>query len=222
MTDAVCVRTFPAPEVDRREILRYAGGGCPEELLDQCLESALPVLQYRACWRRFPLSIDGGTLDLGFARTQSAALRRNLTDCTEIIVFAATAGLGIDRLILRHKALSPARALVLQAIGAERIEALCDTLNRALAEEQSRRGCYTRPRFSPGYGDLPLSLQPALLSALDSWRKIGVSLNESLLMTPSKSVTAVIGLSRTPGPACKRGCASCGNKGCAFRRESGE
>ena len=49
-------------------------------------------------------------------------------------------------------------------------------------------------RFSPGYGDLPLDVQRPLFAALDVPRKIGVSLTDSLLMAPSKSVSAIIGI----------------------------
>ena len=52
---------------------------------------------------------------------------------------------------------------------------------------------FFKPRFSPGYGDLSLEVQKEIFSLLDCPRKIGVSLGDSLLMTPSKSVTAIIG-----------------------------
>lgn len=218
MIDRVIVKAYEPPPVREREILRYAGGGCPAELLTQCLTECAPQLVYKVCWREFPLKVEEKTLDLGFARTESQALRRNLAGCEKIAVFAATVGLGIDRLILKYKALSPAKALVFQAIGAERIEALCDGFNEELSAEYQREGLFTRPRFSPGYGDLPITLQRELLAALDGWRKIGLSLNESLFMTPSKSVTAITGVSRTSRERCNTGCAVCGNRTCAFRK----
>ena len=49
-------------------------------------------------------------------------------------------------------------------------------------------------RYSPGYGDLPLELQREIIRVLDCGRTIGITLTESLLMQPSKSVTAVIGM----------------------------
>jgi cobalamin-dependent methionine synthase I len=51
-----------------------------------------------------------------------------------------------------------------------------------------------RPRFSPGYGDLPLELQTNLFKVLDCQHFIGLTLNDSMLMSPSKSVTAIVGL----------------------------
>ena len=94
---------------------------------------------------------------------------------------------------------APASALLCQAIGAERIEALCDAFTDWLEAEVSPRGLFLRPRFSPGYGDLPLTLQREILRALDSPRTLGITLNRSLLMSPSKSVTAIIGLGPLQG-----------------------
>ena len=106
----------------------------------------------------------------------------------------------------------------MQAIGAERIEALCDAFCDKLKAEKSEKGLFLRPRFSAGYGDLSIELQRDIMRALDCGRKIGVTLNESLLMSPSKSVTAIVGISNmhcTP----EFGCTSCENKDCSFRKE---
>ena len=78
-----------------------------------------------------------------------------------------------------------------QAIGAERIEAVCDCFCDEIKKEFV---CSLKPRFSPGYGDLSLETQKQLFSILDCERQLGISLNSSLLMSPSKSVTAFVGL----------------------------
>ena len=222
MADVVHSRSFEAPPVNMDEVLRYAGaaGAADGELIDlarTCAEMAAPQLSYRVCWRAFPIKMDGEALDLGFARTRSAALRRNLEGCGRVVVFAATVGLGIDRLIERYKALSPARALMLQAVGAERVEALCGAFCRQLSDEAAGEGLCARPRFSPGYGDLPLALQRDIFAALDCPRRIGLTLNDSLLMSPSKSVTAIVGLGRGPGHAAG-GCGACARRDCQFRK----
>ena len=125
---------------------------------------------------------------------ESQALARNLKKCTRVLLFAATVGLELDRLIAKYSKLSPSRALVLQALGAERVEALCDAFLSDLKPFYREAGLSMRPRFSPGYGDLPLEVQKDFFALLDCHRKIGLSLNDSLLMSPTKSVTAVVGL----------------------------
>ncbi len=191
-------RDYPAPPISRRELLRYMGCASSTPETEQLMDEALCLIEgklaYKVCYCEFPISREEDLLDLGFARTDSCDLAKCLDRCDRILLFAATLGLGLDRLILRHTRLSPAMAVCLQAVGAERIEALCDAFcndMQALYQEEHK---LLRPRFSPGYGDLPLSLQKEVLRALDCPRQIGLSLNDSLLMSPTKSVTAIIGI----------------------------
>ena len=199
MTSAVYTEFFDAPPVDRREILRYAGvkAETPElaALLSECLAKSERAFEYKVCYAKFPIIREENALNLGFARTESAGLRKNLRDCDSVVLFAATVGVGIDRLIAKYSRIAPSEAFLFQAIGAERIESLCDAFN---AEITAKYGGRTAPRFSPGYGDLPLALQTDIFRVLDCPRKIGLTLGESLLMTPSKSVTAIIGAGAEP------------------------
>ena len=182
---------------DEKEILRYAMlpsfAPAPEELpLQECMRAAQGAARCRAVWKRFPLARDGEWLDLGFARTDSRDLRQHLGGCGEIILFACTAGAETDRRIARAKLQSPAKGLLMHAIGAQQVEGGCDRLCRLLAEQFPDR--QLTDRYSPGYGDLPLSMQRDVMKALDCGRTIGITLTDSLLMTPGKSVTAIIGM----------------------------
>jgi cobalamin-dependent methionine synthase I len=198
MTGTVFVKNYAAPEWNRREILRYASCSGADErtaaLLEECIAQSENVLCYRVCFARFPVEKNGEELDIGFARTNSQNLRKNLDSCREIVVFAATVGLGIDRLAARYAHSSPAKALMFDSIGSERVEALCDLFNSEIKAEAANAGGFTRPRFSPGYGDLPLALQKDIFRALSPEKYIGATLGKSLLVSPSKSVTAVIGI----------------------------
>ncbi len=196
--NTVYTKTYIEPPIDKREILRYSGAGAGAVELDtltrECLAELDGALTYKICWRTFDISADGTMLDLGFTKTASSALSKNLHGCDRIVLFAATVGIELDRLIARYSRVSPSKALILQAIGAERIEALCDAFCVEISELAKENGCSVCPRFSPGYGDLALSLQRDIFSVLDCSRKIGLTLNESLLMSPTKSVTAIIGI----------------------------
>lgn len=198
MENTVFTRTYPAPALDKKEILRYAGVrvGTPalDAVLEECLGDVERGLVYRVCYSELPVVHFAGGLDLGFIKTGSVQLKRTLLGCERIVLFAATIGMEIDRLIARYATLSPTKALFLQAIGSERIESLCDVFCREIAEEKAALGFRTRRRFSAGYGDLPLEIQEEIFSVLDCPRKIGLTLNQSLLMSPSKSVTAIIGV----------------------------
>ena len=176
----VYTKTYEAPPVDRREILRYAGvrGDAPEigALLEECLKETEGKLTYKVCYAEFPLSF--------FDQVGSEGLKKHLDGCQSAVVFAATVGIGIDRLIARYGGVSPTKSLLFQAIGAERIEALCEIFNGEIGGS----------RFSPGYGDLPLDFQKEIFKLLDCPKRIGLTLNDSMLMSPSKSVTAIIGV----------------------------
>ena len=102
------------------------------------------------------------------------------------MLFCGTLGPNVDRAIRKHR-LHPSLALVWDAVGTAAIEQLCDDFCSHLPKPQ-------RPRFSPGYGDLPLETQGPLLQLLEAERLLGVGLTDSLLMTPTKSVTAFVGL----------------------------
>ncbi|MBQ8402298.1 MAG: Vitamin B12 dependent methionine synthase activation subunit [Clostridia bacterium] len=185
-------KTFEAIPVNRREIFRYAGCPSPGEaeiaVLNDCLTELEGKLSLRVCWREFPLTGPA----LPFTNAVSADMAKYLQGCCAVVAFGATIGLEIDRLIVRYGRLSPVKALFYQAIGAEQIESLCDAFCDALAEQYSP--AQLRPRYSPGYGDLPLTVQKDLFAVLDCPRKIGLTLNDSMLMSPSKSVTAIVGV----------------------------
>jgi hypothetical protein len=200
MTGTVFTEIYPAPAWNRREILRYASCGGADErtlsLMEECLAEIEPQLSYRVCFARFPVKREGDGIDLGFARVRSRGLAKNLDACDEIVLFAATVGLAPDRLTARFAGVSPAKALFFDAIGAERIEALCDAFCASLREKEAERGGFTRPRFSPGYGDLPLGLQREIFRALLPERHIGAALRESLIVSPAKTVTAIVGIGK--------------------------
>ena len=193
MATIVYKNNYSAPPINRREALRYAGvrGDSPEAeaLLEGCISEAEKVLSYKLCYAEYPLTRVENSLDFGFATVESEKLAAHLSGCDSAIVFAATVGIGIDRLIAKYGKTSPTKALLLQGLGAERIETLCDLFS----DELSREGYSLTSRFSAGYGDLTLEFQREIFRALDCPRSIGLTLTDSLLMSPTKSITAIIG-----------------------------
>ena len=199
MERTVYKRSFDPPKIDKMEILRY----CKSEadiatlsLIDNCISEAEDKLSYNVCYAFSEIKIDGDRVDLGFCSVLSHSLALCLEGCTEIIVFAATVGAGIDRLIHRYSVSSPSRAVVLQAFGSERVEALCDAFCDEIKKGIVESGGSLRPRFSPGYGDLSIEVQRDLFAFLNPTARIGVTLNKNCFMLPQKSVTAIIGVKK--------------------------
>ena len=212
-------------ELDRAEAIRYMGyhGAQPEdtvlESLTRCGAALQQAVEPKSIYRIFPLlALDEDTLSIADIQIHSRNLARNLQGCREVCLMAATLGLGPDRLITRASAVRMSDAVIYQAAAAAMIETYCDEVNENIRQEAAVRGMYCRPRFSPGYGDFPITHQRDFSRLLDTPRKIGLTVTESCLLAPIKSVTAVIGLSDTPQPCHRKGCEECGKTDCAYRR----
>ena len=209
--------------IDRKQVLHYLGypgGGLPEGLeadLARCENTLLDTARPRALWRLFPLLPDGKLAGTDYAPSGDA-VRELLRECGAVILMAATLGVEVERLIRRAQVGRMGDAVILDACGSAAIENVCDNLCAELEAAFAPR--FLTDRFSPGYGDMPLHQQAELFRVLDVTRRIGVSLSESGLMLPQKSVTALIGVSDSPQPRRHRGCASCAMfESCAFRKD---
>ncbi len=194
MTTNVYIKNYEEPPIDIKEALRYAGARSDEspasKLLFDCIEEAREKLVYKVCYARFPIKASEGKVDFGFCEVKSSSLAKLLSTSTHAVIFAATVGVMLDRLIARYSSVFPTRAFLLDALGTERVESLADIFCEELSEEYS----HVTTRFSAGYGDLPIEFQREIFSILDCPRKIGLTLNESLIMSPRKSVTAIVGI----------------------------
>ena len=195
MSITVLTKAYKNLPFNKKEILRYAD--CKdlspeiEALLNECIEEATQTLSYKVCYCILPINISGNTIDFGAFKVNSEKLAINLKNCESAIIFGATLGTDIDRLIMKYGKLSPTKALFFQAIGATMIEALCDEFCKDIKAELDVN---LKPRFSPGYGDLDLSCQKSIFKLLNCSKNIGLTLNDSLLMSPTKSVTAFVGI----------------------------
>lgn len=205
---------------DRKEIIRYLGyrGVTPDEEMlkeiDLCVGELNAVVTPRFVYEKFDLTSAGtenGQERLCFAGIEicSRDLSVNLQGCTGVYLMAVTLGPGPDLLVRRASIGRMSRAVIFQAAAAAMTETWCDLVNERIRKEAERDGLYTRPRYSPGYGDLPLTLQKEISRILNMPKEIGVSLTDTLLMTPSKSVTALIGVSDHPGNCIIKRCAEC-------------
>lgn len=158
-------------------------------------------------------------LQIAGMKIRSRSLSVNLRGCDSVYLMAATLGIGPDRLIARASVNRMSRAVIYQAAAAAMIEDWSDEVNSRIIQEAAKEGLFCRPRFSPGYGDFSLSYQSDFARILRIQKEIGVSLTESMLMMPSKSVTAVIGLSRRDEKCVLHGCEVCSKAAsCAFSR----
>lgn len=213
-------------EIDQREIRRYLGyrkeqpDAEVEALIESCTAELLQVTEPKCFYQFYPITWHSEEcLSIEGMEITSRNLSKNLKGCSEVCLLGATIGLGTDRLIQRASAIGKmSRTVVYQAAAAAAIEAWCDEVNEEIRKEAAAQGLFTRPRFSPGYGDFSLTHQTEIFRILNLQKKAGITLTESLLMMPTKSVTALIGLSAERTDCILSGCESCGNTDCAYRR----
>ncbi len=210
---------------------RYMGYGKkePEDnvraLADEVLAELIQQIQPKSVYRIYECNISGcdasaDVIKIGDMEIKSRGLAGNLAQCEYAAVMAATLGIEADKLLQRYEVTNMAKASIAQACGAACIEAYCNLLQeeiREAAQEKHGGALYLRPRFSPGYGDLPLEVQSQIFAALDCTKRIGLTLTQSLLMYPTKSVTAFIGFTRNSASCHINKCGNCGKTDCEFR-----
>ena len=148
----------------------------------------LSLMDCKAAAARVPVTFTDGGVILGDIPVESLDLKKSLLGKSEAAIFAVTLGMGVERHILSLSKAEVSRYFLTDGIASAYAEALCDR-----AQEMILGDCKS-PRFSPGYGDLSLELQRPLLKLLCAERTVGITLTESLLMRPQKSITAIVGI----------------------------
>lgn len=202
-------------KIDRAHTLRYLGdknvvmNSKMEELLNECEKELLTVIKPQFLYKTIELK-DSGML-IG------ESIKKHLENCEYAVLMCAALGGETDKLIRTAQVTDMAKAVVLDAMASAAAEQVCGKADEAIAKEH--KGKFLTWRFSPGYGDYPLRMQSEFLRILDAARKIGLCINDSFILTPTKSVTAIIGISDKPIENKRRGCAVCNLKeSCKFRK----
>lgn len=213
--------------INTDEVLRYMGtppdqaGAELRALVEECARDILAAARPRWAYRVFDLEFAPEGVRLGGALLLPGEdLKRHLAGCGRAVLFAATLSAQADGLIRRAESRDMLRALALDCAAAAAVEELCDQIEAELQGQFP--GCFFPFRFSPGYGDLPLTLQGPLLNLLDAPRKVGLCASSTHILTPRKSVTAILGIADHPMEANTRSCVGCpAHDGCQYRKSGG-
>lgn len=186
--------------IDRAETLRYLGfrgqqlTDADERNLARAEELCAGAAEPRTAAVRFafdPVTMTVGETGVVF---RGKAVKKHLAGCDAVWLVAGTLGLALDKLIARLMREEPAVGVMTDAAAVSAIESVMDDLSRDIAERED--GATTR-RFSCGYADFPLSQQLDFMRLLDMGRRLGVFIGADMLMTPQKTVTAVIGVRKS-------------------------
>ncbi len=211
--------------VNRAEAFRYMGmhGEIPENissLADECESRLMGAAAPKFHWVYADIAdVSESTVTLAEHKLilRGKDISEHLGGCFGTALLCATVGDGVDKLLRTIQAEDMTKALTADALASAAVEQVCDIAEKEIGERFADK--FTTWRFSPGYGDFPLECQGDFLSAVNAMRTVGVCVNSGGLLTPTKSVTAVIGISDKPIPPKRRGCGTCTIRDkCKFRK----
>jgi len=212
--------TLTLPDtLDTAAALRCLGvkGGAPDAALSALLHKAEAALREAAAPRAVTLCASCGELS---PCLQGEDIARHLAGCGRCALLAVTLGAQVDSIQRAANAVDMAYAVVLDALASVAAEAAADAAQQELQKALAAQGLFLTERFSPGYGDYPLAVQNELIRLLDAPRKIGLAATPTHLLTPRKSITAVLGIADHPVTGRRAGCAHCAlREKCSYRKE---
>ncbi len=181
-------------EINRNELAQRLGTarGYSSELIESCREKLMKVISYKCVYIRIPVQKpQENVCDFGFMRVGSRYLYNNLRDCDEAFAMALTSGIAVDRELAKLRVISQAEHFVTDALASAAIDSFAD-----YAVSKMSNGLQCVPRFSPGYGDFSLEFQKPFLERLNGHGLLGITLSSAYLMTPVKSITAIMGIKK--------------------------
>jgi len=212
-------QTLPALELPMEEAGRRLGAALPLDaqtaaLLQAIAPTLLQASMPRMAWASLPVDALRE-----YELLQGADILRHLAGCTHAVLLAVTLGPQADRAVRRAGVGDVLRLAAADAAASALAEAAADAAEEVLRAEFSSRGLYLTGRYSPGYGDWPLAVQHGFCTLLDTPRLLGVTVSEADLLLPRKSITALLGVSKTPAAGHRAGCDSCAVRAhCEYRK----
>jgi len=187
---------IPADEIKR--YLKFRPGksidtGATLRLIKEAAGAAKLLIEPVALYRTFQSEVREDNVKIREAFTvASSSLAERFFRSSRVTILAVTLGAviceRIDRLEEEEKI---TEALTLDAAASAAVEALADSVQLMLGQQASKEGFALTKRYSPGYGDLPLAYQNNIIDILDG-RKYNISVSDSLILLPRKTVTAFI------------------------------
>lgn len=207
------------------EVLRYIG--VPKEQasleLREEIEGIYRALEkemsHKATYTKFKIHIEGDIIVFEGTNlsVKSVQLGKILKNCGWCYVLGATLGISFDQKVNRLQRCDMTKAIITNACGTVLIEKICDELEIEWSKEMEE-GQYLTMRYSPGYGDVPITIQNTVLGVIDATKKIGLTTTRSHMLVPTKSITAFVGISNTKENR-QRSCGICHLKAsCSYRR----
>lgn len=208
-------------EINIKEVLRYMGQGQPNDVVLNRIDQLMHPFNEMANPKVFfvekqLIHLEGNKVKIGDVVVESKSLKRHLKNATRILLFGATLGLGIDRLIRKTSLMNMGDALILEAIAAAYLEEYADEEQEKIQNQMENE--FLGSRFSPGYGDFDLKYQVFLVDEMK--KTLGLSVTSNFMIIPRKSITAVIGVVGKKPIRIDNKCKTCGLEDCTFKMKN--
>jgi len=147
-------------------------------------------------------------------------IKKHLTGAKKCITLACTLGAGFETTLLRLQAKSITKSIIFDAVGTAFIEEFADNVEEKLLLPFISEGYFSKFRYSPGYGDLPLELEKDIVNTLQCQKKIGLTFTDTNILIPRKSITSFTGIFDIPQKKADSKCELCNNKdNCKMRKD---
>lgn len=214
--------------IDREEVLRYLEYKGQDidnnlvEIIEECRNIAKDRINPRYTFRVYSIKqkykgiieLEGTNLIL-----ESNDLYEILKDCNECILMAATLGINIEKDIKKYSCTELTKGIIIDSCATTAIEEVCDRVQNEIENNILKNGQYLTFRYSPGYGDLSIEKNTEILNILNGQKEIGLTITNSGIMIPRKSVIAIIGITDKKVEQDKTSCSTCKNKSkCKFKK----
>ncbi len=209
------------PETPDWETLRRYLGGLDEytrRTADALMQKLKAVCTPRETHREYAVLRKSDGIYLFDDKFAGEDIQKHLDGCDICIVMAVTLGVKADGLLRTLESSDMSVAVICDSLASVLVEQVCDQVQEELKKEYT--GYCLTDRYSPGYGDLPLSANRTIERMLDTPKRIGVTALENYLLLPRKTVTAIIGISEKETKGHMAGCENCRIfEKCTLRRE---
>ena len=217
--------------LDKLEVLRYLGHNGQEidsDLnlrINECIKETKKEIDTKYIYEIYDIKNDLDLNTIEFKNTnlilKSKDVSELLKDCDKCVLMCATLGFNIEKNIRRYSYNNLTKGIIIDACATTSIEEVCDLVQDSILDKVAKEEKSLTMRYSPGYGDLDISANRDILNVLDAHRKIGVTVTNTGIMIPRKSVVALIGITNKKIGKVKRTCENCSNRfNCEYRRKA--
>ncbi len=214
-------------DIETEEVYRYLGykGNTPEDTTLKVIDEVTAILREKSTpkveYKIFDITKtdDGYLLDGTTLTLVGKNISQMLSESKRCILMAVTLGQEVENISRLMQVKDLSKCVIFDACASSMVEDLCNQLEATIKIDIDKEGKFFTDRFSPGYGDLPITIQSTICNILNTSKTMGLNVTSSGIMIPRKSITAIIGIADTPQAMRIKGCAYCSLvRECEYRK----